>query len=825
MPHFADILLPLALENTLTYGISADLQLAVGQRVVVPLGKRKRYTGIVTRLHDEAPAEGVDLKYVEEVVDEAPLLLPAQLQFWEWLANYYICTKGEVLKAALPSGLKLESEMRLIRAESPADVNEMTPLQQAIYHLLDAEKPTTLEDITSKLKRTSIINTVRQMIENGWVEVRETMRESFRARTETYVRLPESVVLEDKIDALFDGLRKGGKPYALLLAYTDLARSSAALRLRNPKLLAEVSRSQLLQRVEGGDAALRALIEKGYLESYSVEVGRLKTCAATETLGMRPLNDHQQRALEQIKTSFEQHDITLLHGVTSSGKTEVYMKLIEDTLAEGKQVLYMLPEIALTTQITTRLGRVFGDKMGVYHSKFPDAERVELWKRQLTDKAFPLILGVRSSLFLPFQNLGLIIVDEEHETSYKQQDPAPRYHARDAALVLAKQLGAKVLLGTATPSLESFYKARQKRYGFVEMRERFGGVQLPEIIVEDVKELKRKKMMKTPFSPRLKEEIQAALERKEQAILFLNRRGYSPVLDCHHCGWTPKCTQCDVSLTFHQREQRLVCHYCGKSYDVPRSCPNCHEADLRDIGYGTEKIQAAIEAVFPTARTARMDLDTTRSRAAYEQIIRKFQQGETDILIGTQMLTKGLDFDRVSVVGIINADQLTNMPDFRAHERAFQMLSQVAGRAGRRGKQGKVVMQTRQVEHPLTQQVVTNDYFGMYAEQMQERQLFRYPPFYRVIHIFLKHRDDRTVEAASAYLASLLRPHFPTDLLGPERPLVAKVQMQYIRKFMLKVAPNLQPASIRATLRAARNVVAEHPEFKGLTIYYDVDPL
>lgn len=825
MPHFADILLPLALENTLTYGIPSDLQLAVGQRVVVPLGKRKRYTGIVTRLHDEAPAEGVELKYVEEVVDEAPLLLPAQLQFWEWLANYYICTKGEVLKAALPSGLKLESEMRLIRAESPADVNGMTPLQQAIYHLLDAEKTTTLEDITSKLKRTSIINTVRQMIENGWVEVRETMRESFRARTETYVRLPESVVLEDKIDALFDGLRKGGKPYALLLAYTDLARSAAALHLRNPKLLAEVSRSQLLQRVEGGDAALRALIEKGYLESYSVEVGRLKTCAATETFGMRPLNDHQQRALEQIKTSFEQYDITLLHGVTSSGKTEVYMKLIEDTLAQGKQVLYMLPEIALTTQITTRLGRVFGDKMGVYHSKFPDAERVELWQRQLTDKAFPLILGVRSSLFLPFQNLGLIIVDEEHETSYKQQDPAPRYHARDAALVLAKQLGAKVLLGTATPSLESFYKARQKRYGFVEMRERFGGVELPEIIVEDVKELKRKKMMKTPFSPRLKEEIQAALERKEQAILFLNRRGYSPVLDCHHCGWTPKCTQCDVSLTFHQREQRLVCHYCGKSYDVPRSCPNCHEADLRDIGYGTEKIQAAIEAVFPTARTARMDLDTTRSRAAYEQIIRKFQQGETDILIGTQMLTKGLDFDRVSVVGIINADQLTNMPDFRAHERAFQMLSQVAGRAGRRGKQGKVVMQTRQVEHPLTQQVVTNDYFGMYAEQMQERQLFRYPPFYRVIHIFLKHRDDRTVEAASAYLASLLRPHFPTDLLGPERPLVAKVQMQYIRKFMLKVAPNLQPASIRATLRAARNVVAEHPEFKGLTIYYDVDPL
>lgn len=825
MPQFADILLPLALESTLTYGIPADLQLTVGQRVIVQLGKRKRYTGLVERLHDEAPTEGVELKYVEEVVDERPLLLPAQLRFWEWLAHYYICTKGEVLKAALPSGLKLESEMRLTRSEMLADTGQMTSLQQAIYNLLGEDKPITLEDITSKLKRTSIINTVRQMIERGWVEVRETMRESFRARTETYVRLPEMVVREDKLETLFDGLRKGGKPYALLLAYTDLARSAAALRLRNPKLLAEVSRSQLLQRVEGGDAALRALIDKGYLESYTVEVERLKTCAATETLGMRPLNEHQQRALSQIHTSFDKHDITLLHGVTSSGKTEVYMKLIEETLTQGKQVLYMLPEIALTTQITTRLGRVFGDKMGVYHSKFPDAERVELWQRQLTEKAFPLILGVRSSLFLPFQNLGLIIVDEEHETSYKQQDPAPRYHARDAALILAQQLGAKVLLGTATPSLESFYKARQGRYGLVEMRERFGGVELPEIIVEDVKELKRKKLMKTPFSPRLKTEIQAALERKEQVILFLNRRGYSPVLDCHHCGWTPKCTQCDVSLTYHQREGRLVCHYCGKSYDVPRSCPNCHEADLRDMGYGTEKIQVAIESLFPTARTARMDLDTTRSRTAYEQIIRKFQQGETDILIGTQMLTKGLDFDRVSVVGIINADQMTNMPDFRAHERAFHMLSQVAGRAGRRGTQGKVVMQTRQVEHPLTLQVVTNDYFGMYASQMQERQLFRYPPFYRVIYIYLKHRDDHTVEAAATYLAALLRPHFPTDLLGPERPLVARVQLQYIRKFMLKVAPNLLPASIRATLRAARNAMTEHPDFKGLTIYYDVDPL
>lgn len=825
MPQFADILLPLALEGSLTYGIPSDLQLSVGQRVIVQLGKRKRYTGFVERLHDEAPAEGVELKYVEESVDDAPLLFSDQLRFWDWLSHYYICTKGEVLKAALPSGLKLESEMRLKRSLQPVDTSELTPLQLSVYHLLDEEKTITLDDITSKLKRTSIINIVRQMIDNGWVEVHEAMRETFRARTETYVRLPEAAVREDRIDELFNSLRKGGKPYALLLAYTDLARSSAALRLRNPNLLTEVSRSQLLQRVVGGEGALRTLIEKGYLESYTIEVGRLKTCVATETLGMRPLNDHQQRALEQIQASFERHDITLLHGVTSSGKTEVYMKLIEDTLTQGKQVLYMLPEIALTTQITTRLGRVFGDKMGVYHSKFPDAERVELWRRQLTNKAFPLILGVRSSLFLPFQNLGLIIVDEEHETSYKQQDPSPRYHARDAALVLAKQLGAKVLLGTATPSLESYYKARQGRYGLVEMRERFGGVQLPEIIVEDVKELKRKKMMKTPFSPRLKDEISAALERKEQAILFLNRRGFSPVLDCHHCGWSPKCTQCDVSLTYHQREQRLVCHYCGKSYEVPRSCPNCHEADLRDIGYGTEKIQAAIEAVFPNARTARMDLDTTRSRAAYEQIIRKFQAGETDILIGTQMLTKGLDFDRVSVVGIINADQLTNMPDFRAHERAFQMLSQVAGRAGRRGKQGKVVMQTRQVEHPLTQQVVTNDYFGMYAEQMQERQLFRYPPFYRVINIYLKHRDDRTVEAASAYLSNLLRSHFPSDLLGPERPLVARVQLQYIRKFVLKVASNLQPASVRATLRAARDVMANHPEFKGLTIYYDVDPL
>ena len=501
----------------------------------------------------------------------------------------------------------------------------------------------------------------------------------------------------------------------------------------------------------------------------------------------------------------------------------MYIQLIREVLAQGKQVLYLVPEIALTTQLTNRLGRVFGSKMGIYHSKFSDAERVELWQRQLSDKPYPLILGVRSSVFLPFQNLGLIIVDEEHETSYKQQDPAPRYQARDTAIVMATQLGAKVLLGTATPAIETYHNALTGKYGLVKMLHRFGDVQMPEIVVADVKELQRKKLMKTPFSPELTNEVHTALAQGEQAILFQNRRGYSPVLMCKACGWTPRCTRCDVTLTYHQRLNKLVCHYCGAQYNVPKLCPNCEEPNLRDMGYGTEKIESAAESIFAEAKAERMDLDTTRTRSAYERIINRFSQGRTNLLIGTQMVTKGLDFDRVRVVGILNADQILNMPDFRAYERAYQMLSQVAGRAGRRGKRGKVILQTRQVDNPIIGQIVRNDYEAMYQSQLEERQLFHFPPFYRLITIYLKHRNDDVVDHAAQHLAALLRPYFKDDLLGPDRPVVSRVQLLYIRKIMVKIAPQFTPSSVRQTLFSARDIVQHFDVYKSVNIYFDVD--
>ncbi|MBO5699218.1 MAG: primosomal protein N' [Bacteroidaceae bacterium] len=818
---FADVLLPLALQEVLTYRVPATFQLVVGQRVIVPLGKSKRYSGFVVRLHNEAPSAEFTIKEVEGVVDTTPLLRPEQIEFWHWIAQYYMCTKGEVMKAALPSGLKLESETRIVKSlEIPEE--DMPARFEVALRKLDTEKPISIDELQ---KQGISLHTIRQIIEKGYAEVAEHMNESFKPRTETYVRLNPEYLGDAPLNALFETLKRSPKQDALLLAYLDLSKSATAIALQNPKLLAEVSKKQLLTRTGSSDAVLKGLLDKNILQRYSVEIGRLKENGVVTQLGVRPLSENQQKAFDEILKQFETHQTVLLHGVTSSGKTEVYTQLISHTLAQGKQVLYLLPEIALTTQITTRLGRVFGDKMGVYHSKFPDAERVEVWRKQMSDQPYPLILGVRSSLFLPFQNLGLIIVDEEHETSYKQQDPAPRYHARDAAIVLAKKVGAKILLGTATPSLETYTHARSGRYGLVEMLVRYGGVNMPRVEVADVKELRRKKLMKTPFSPLLLDRISDALTRGEQTILFINRRGYSPVMDCHTCGWTPRCTCCDVSLTYHQRDRRLVCHYCGKSFDMPKQCPNCGSTELRDIGYGTEKIEESIQQLFPMAKTERMDLDTTRSRTAYERIIQKFQQGETNILIGTQMLTKGLDFDKVSVVGIVNADHIMNLPDFRAYERAFQMLSQVAGRAGRRGTQGSVVLQTRQVDNPLIAHIQDNDYARMYEEQIVERQMFRYPPYYRIINIYLKHREDATVEAASRYLASLLAPHFSDCLLGPERPYVSRVQLLYIRKFLLKVSPQLPVMGVRQTLLAARAALVAQEPFKRVQIYFDVDPL
>ena len=828
MQSYVDILLPLALPGAFTYRLPAALEgkVGVGFRVVVPLGKRKFYTGIVVRVHQNVPAESLNIKEVEYVVDNMPLILPRQLDFWRWICSYYMCTPGEVMKAALPSGLKLESETLVSRNEDfVADV-PLTDRQEKFLELLAIEKGRKIDELAKAMGAVNILQLVKGLVDMGAVRVQEHLGRAFKPRTETHIRLAEAYHSEDKLNALLDTLHRTPKQQQMLLAYLDLSDFSAALSLHNMAVLNEVSKRALLEHCEGSDAVLSTLRRKGIFETYDYEIGRLKTQTAVPQLLERPLSEAQQAASNAIVKNFMTKDVCLLHGVTSSGKTEIYIQLIQREIEAGRQVLYLLPEIALTTQITTRLGRVFGEKMGVYHSKFPDAERVETWQRQLTDKSFSLILGVRSSLFLPFKNLGLIIVDEEHETSYKQQDPAPRYNARDAAIVLAQQYGAKVLLGTATPSLETYFNAKRAgKYGYVPLTSRFGDVLLPEIIVEDVKELRRKKLMKTPFSPRLTEEIHKALEEGGQVILFHNRRGYAPVLECRTCGWTPHCECFDVSLTFHQRINKLVCHYCGATYDIPKRCPNCEETELRDIGYGTEKIEAAVQACFPEARVARMDLDTTRSRTAYEKIITDFQQGETNLLIGTQMVTKGLDFDRVRVVGILNADQMLTQPDFRAFERAYQMMSQVAGRAGRRGRRGLVILQTRQPNLPVVSQVVEGNYEGMFNQQWVERDAFRYPPCVRIINIYLKHRDQRVCETAAMMYAQMIRPHFGDDLLGPDRPAVGRIQSMYIRKLMLKVSPTLPSSGVRRTLLAARTALLNIAAYKAVNVFFDVDPM
>lgn len=827
MEKYADVIVPLALPGAFTYALPASLgaEVVAGSRVVVPFGPRKSYTAIVVRLHSQAPPAGVKIKEIAALVDAAPLLLPVQIDFWRWLSSYYMCTPGEVMKAALPAGLKLETETLVALGEGIDPAADFSPRERNLLALLSEEKGRSIDSLQRELGGSPLMPVVRKLLERKAVRVMESMSRSFKPRTEVHVRLAPRFRSAEAVAALRLPLAKAKAQTSLLNAYLSLSGAAAAFRLENLGLLAEVSRARLLETAATGPAALTELVRKGVLETYDFEVGRLCRRKGETLSPPRPLTVPQQMAASQIDDVFRKKEVCLLHGVTSSGKTEVYASLIERELSAGRQVLYLVPEIALTTQLTERLGRVFGDRMGVYHSKFPDAERVELWQRQLTSSAFPLILGVRSSLFLPFRKLGLVIVDEEHEPSYKQQDPAPRYHARDAAIVLARLCGAKVLLGTATPALETYHNAKSGKYGLVEMRERFGRVLLPEICIENIKELRRKKLMKTPFSPRLAEEVRRALDAGGQAILFQNRRGYAPVLECRTCGWTPRCRHCDVSLTFHAKERKLVCHYCGTVYDLPAQCPNCGDTELRDRGYGTEKIEAAARACFPEARTARLDLDTTRTRTAYERILSDFGRGATNLLIGTQMVTKGLDFDRVGVVGILNADQLMNQPDFRAYERAFQLMAQVAGRAGRRDRRGMVVLQTRSPESPVVQQVAAGDYAAFYTQQMTERRLFRYPPVCRLVYVYLKHRDEALVEAAARQLAASLRPHFGDSLLGPDRPAVGRVQSLFIRKIMLKVDESLPPSGVRRTLLAARAAILASPGCKTLSIYFDVDPV
>ena len=641
--------------------------------------------------------------------------------------------------------------------------------------------------------------------------------DGYRPRTETYIELSQKFRNEAAIHVALNMLQRASKQLTAFIDYLALSGWDK----NEPQ---EITRDELLNQGHSLPT-LTALVKRGLLQTYEREVGRLNLGGEPCFEKIKPLSQVQQDAFNKIQFSFLKKNVTLLHGVTSSGKTEIYIHLIRQTLEQKKQVLYLLPEIALTVQMMERLQRVFGNRLGIYHSKYSDAERVEIWQKQLSTHPYDVILGARSAVFLPFQDLGLVIVDEEHETSYKQQDPMPRYHARSAAIMLAQMFGAKTLLGTATPSLETYHNAKTGKFGIVELFQRYQGIELPEIQIVDIKDLQHRKMMNGPFSPILLSKVREALERGEQVILFQNRRGYAPVVECKQCGWVPHCQHCDVSLTFHRHLNQLSCHYCGYTYQVPTECPNCGCIHLQTRGYGTEKIEAEVHDIFPEARIARMDLDTTRSRQAYERIIGDFSSGRTNLLIGTQMISKGLDFDKVSVVGILNADSMLNYPDFRAYEHAFMMMSQVGGRAGRRGKRGLVILQTKSPDLPLIQQVVHNDYAAFYRLLIAERQQFKYPPFYRLIYVFLKHRDDRTVETASIEMVSRLRQWFGARALGPDKPSVSKVKSLSIRKLVLKFEPGINMSEVRKYLALAQQQMLQDKRYSSLQIYFDVAPL
>ena len=821
MKHYVDVLLPLPLANWYTYSLPESLegQVQTGSRVIVPFGKKKFYTALVANVH-YCPPEGYEIKEVTEVLDTRPVLLPQQFRLWKWMASYYLCTMGDVYKAALPSGMKLESETIVTANPDYEATTPLTPREQQVLDLLTQDPEQCITQLEKRLNVTrNILPVINNLLAKGAISVKEELKRNYKPKTEIRVKLSPDCQTEERLHQLFDELGRTPKRLALLMKYLELSgffTDKASLR--------EVSKKELLTRADATPTIFNGLVEKGIFETYLYEVGRLDR-EQTRTVAINPLNPAQQAAYDAILSHFREKNVCLLHGVTSSGKTEIYIHLIRQAIENGQQVLYLLPEIALTTQITERLKRVFGGRIGIYHSKFPDAERVEIWQKQLRPEGhYDIILGVRSSVFLPFHNLGLIIVDEEHETTYKQQDPAPRYHARDTAIMLASIYGAKVLLGTATPSIDSYHNALAGKYGLVTLNERYKDIRLPEIRIVDIKELARKKMMNGPFSPELLAAVRQALERHEQVILFQNRRGFAPMIECKVCGWVPKCKNCDVSLTYHKGLNQLTCHYCGYTYAVPRSCPACGSVELVNRGFGTEKIEDNIREIFPDAKVARMDLDTTRSRSAYERIIADFEAGKTHILIGTQMVSKGLDFDHVSVVGILNADNMLNYPDFRAHERAFQLMAQVAGRAGRRDKRGLVILQTKSPDLPVIHQVVTNDYKQMYEDQTAERKLFHYPPFCRFIYVYLKHRKEDVVTQAADTLAAWLRTAFGDKVLGPDKPPVGRIQMLFIKKIVIKLDLNMSGTKVRDYLLSVQRQLIEDERFRSLVVYYDVDP-
>lgn len=821
---FAEVLLPVPIQGTFTYKIPAEMEnsVKVGHRVIVPFGRKKFYTGIVAAISPIA-SEEYEIKEIAMAIDTSPIIRHPQLKFWKWIADYYLCTPGEVFKAAVPAGLKIESEtfISVVPDFEESENNRLSERETVVMEkLLTGDKKTSVDVLKKKTGFANISSIVNSLLEKEAVAISENLIERYHSRKEAYVRLCAEKGDNDRLHKAFDAVRNGSKQETALLALIEL---SGFMR-QGQESLNEVTRTELLEKSGVTTTVLSAMDKKGIIEIYKKEISRFAYSGLVN--GELPkLTVPQETALGEIHKSWFEHDITLLHGVTSSGKTELYIHLIDYVLKQRRQVLYLVPEIALTTQLTGRLQKVFGDKVVIYHSKFSDNERVDIWKKLLNSSEPCVVIGARSSVFLPFSSLGLVIVDEEHEQAYKQQEPSPRYNARDAAIVLANMHGAKTLLGSATPAIETYYKAKSGRFGLVTLSERYEGARLPQIEIVDMSTARKKGEVQGIFSLHTRRLVNESLGRGEQAILFLNRRGYAPIARCKLCGYVPKCENCDVTLTYHRHSDKLICHYCGTPYAVPDVCPACKDPGIEVLGYGTERVEEEVESIFPDAKILRMDLDTTRSKDSYDNIIDDFSKGKAQILVGTQMVSKGLDFDNVSTVGVINADTLINFPDFRASERAFNMLEQVAGRAGRRKDDGKVTIQTYNPTHPIFPYLLAHDYKGFYNNEIAERNKYNYPPFVRVIYVYIKHKDAAAVSSISFEFASRLRNLFGNRVSGPDEPYVARVQTLYIRRIMLKVETNASISKVKALLRNVQIEMVNQKKMSGAILYYDVDPM
>jgi primosomal protein N' (replication factor Y) len=828
-PLFAEVILPLPVPGTFTYQVPPELypEVKEGKRVVVQFGSKKIFTALIHSLHHQAPVSYA-AKSVLSILDQNPVVNQGQIQFWEWISSYYMAPLGDVMNAAMPSGLKMQSESKLVlHPEFSFGETELSEKEYLIAEALENRKELTITDAARIIGQSRVFTVIKTLVDKNVVLITEELVEQYHPLQETFVRLSQAYSSEEQLNRLFDNLNKRAyKQLEILIAFIRMS----PLVSENQ---ADVKRSELIKAAGASMAQFNALQKKGVFETFEKNVSRLRE--STVALSSVPvgLTEIQLQAYNTIQEQLAAKDVALLHGVTSSGKTEIYIRLIKDYLALGKQVLYLLPEIALTTQITSRLSKFFGSCVGVYHSRYNEAERVEIWNKVLSfnysgpneKNNYQIILGARSALFLPFSKLGLIIVDEEHDTSFKQQDPSPRYNARDSALFLARLHGAKALLGSATPALETYFHASSGKYGLVELNERFGGIQLPEIRIVNVKEERRQKRMKSIFSETLLELIRKALANQEQVILFQNRRGFSLRLECDICNWLPPCRNCDVTLIYHKQFNQLRCHYCGYSVKVPEKCPQCGNTRLLMKGFGTEKVEEELASFFPEARISRMDLDTTRTKNAYHHLIQDFEARKIDILVGTQMVTKGLDFDNVSMVAILNADNMITFPDFRSWERSFQLMAQVSGRAGRKNKRGTVIIQTSNPKHPVISQVVSNNYRSMFLSQIAEREKFMYPPFYRLVILRLKHKDYKILNEAADALAITLKGSFKGKILGPEYPLVTRIKNKFIKEIIIKLERTPSLADRKAVITRIIERFHADMKYKSVDIVIDVDPM